>query len=278
MNRRIQGHVCFTGGNPLIYPHFLDLYKAAVQQGFSTSILGNPAPRKQIEDLAAVQKPTYFQVSLEGLQEHNDAIRGEGNYIRVLEFMGILRDCGVSPAVMLTLTRDNIDQVLPLAEKLRGHADRFTFNRLSLVGEGAHLHLPSMIKFKTFLKDYVDASRKNPILGIKDNLINILRQGKGQKPFGGCTGFGCGAAFSFLALLPDGQVHACRKFPSPLGNVFKQSLSELYDSNEAQKYRQGTEACKECSLRPVCGGCLSISHSFGLDVFKERDPFCFVDR
>ena len=34
-----------------------------------------------------------------------------------------------------------------------------------------------------------------------------------MEPFGGCTGFGCGAAFNFMAVLPDGEVHACRKVP-----------------------------------------------------------------
>jgi hypothetical protein len=34
--------------------------------------------------------------------------------------------------------------------------------------------------------------------------------------------------------------------------------------------------CSRCPIRPVCGGCLAVSHSFGLNVFEERDPFCFM--
>jgi len=41
---------------------------------------------------------------------------------------------------MLTLTRANLDQVLPLTEILQGRVDLFTFNRLALVGEGASLY------------------------------------------------------------------------------------------------------------------------------------------
>jgi hypothetical protein len=52
--------------------------------------------------------------------------------------------------VMLTLTRDNLDQVLPLAELLRDRADFFTFNRLSTVGEGASLQMPEKEAFEAF--------------------------------------------------------------------------------------------------------------------------------
>ena len=131
--RYISGHVSFTGGNPLMHPHFFDLYRAASERGFTVSILGNPSPREAIEKIVAVELPYLFQVSLEGLEEHNDMIRGQGHFRRVMDFLPLLREYGISSMVMLTLTEANIDQVLPLAEKLEGVADDFTFNRLALV-------------------------------------------------------------------------------------------------------------------------------------------------
>ncbi|MBU4504494.1 MAG: SPASM domain-containing protein, partial [Proteobacteria bacterium] len=109
------------------------------------------------------------------------------------------------------------------------------------------------------------------------NLIGIMLHNKGDRQFGGCAGFGCGAAFNFIAVLPDGQAHACRKFPSLIGNVFKQSIEEIYESDIAQRYRMGCKACQPCILRPVCGGCLAIAHSHGLDIFEDKDPYCFMN-
>ncbi len=145
------------------------------------------------------------------------------------------------------------------------------------MGEGAALTLPARDDYIAFLESYVKATKHNPILGLKDNLINILRNKRGIKPFGGCTGYGCGAAFNFLAALPDGEVHACRKLPSPIGNLFNQSIEEIYDSEIAQRYRSGSSACRACSIRPVCGGCLASAHSHGLNIFEDKDPFCFMD-
>jgi selenobiotic family peptide radical SAM maturase len=276
LDRRVRGHVCFTGGNPFLYPDFGELYRATAERGFPISILGNPVPRAALEKLLDIQRPQYYQVSLEGLPEYNNMIRGAGHFARTMEFFGVLRDLDIDSTVMLTLTRDNMAQVLPLAEQLRGHTRRFTFNRLSQVGEGAALPLPSRKAYAAFLGTYLKAAERNPILSLKDNLFNIVLRRQGRAPFDGCTGYGCGAAFSFVAILPDGEVHACRKFPSPIGNILKQDLGEIYDSEPARRYRAGCRACADCPLRPTCGGCMAIAYGRGLNVFEERDPYCFI--
>jgi selenobiotic family peptide radical SAM maturase len=272
----VRGQVTFTGGNPMLYPRFIDIYQAASDFGFGLAILGNPTPIEKIERLLDIAKPLYFQISLEGLAEYNDYIRGDGHFQRSLDFLDQLKQLDIFTMVMLTLNRDNLDQVLPLGSLLKDRADFFTFNRLSTVGEGAQLMMPQKENFEAFIRKYEEMAGESPLLGLKDNLINIIRKEKGIEPFGGCTGYGCGAAFNFVALLPDGEVHACRKFPSPIGNILQTRLIDIYYSNLAHKYRTGSEACLDCSLAVVCRGCLAITYSHGLEVFKDRDPFCFV--
>lgn len=276
-SRHVSGQVSFTGGNPLLHPQFLKLYQAAVDRGLMTAILGNPAGGEMLERISSCRLPEFYQVSLEGLQEHNDYIRGAGHFDRVLTFLDELKDMDIYSMVMLTLTRGNLDQVLPLAEMLRDRTDLFTFNRLSMVGEGARLQTPLREEYRAFLMDYLQALEKNPTMALKDNLINILLEQKGEKLFGGCAGFGCGAAFNFVALLPDGAIHACRKFPSLIGNIHTQSLAAIYDSEAAVRYRYGPASCRGCRIRHVCGGCLAVAYSHGLDIFSERDPCCFID-
>ena len=272
----VRGQVTFTGGNPLLYPHLETVYKTASRLGFGIAILGNPGPLEPLRKLMQIAHPLYFQISLEGLPAHNDHIRGQGHFERSLAFLEGLRDLGIYSMVMLTLTRDNLDQVLPLAERLDGLADHFTFNRLSAVGEGAKLLMPEKDVFEAFLRDYACAAVHNPMLGLKENLLNIVRRENGEPPFGGCAGYGCGAAFNFLALLPDGEVHACRKFPSPIGNIRRARLSEIYHSQLAGDYRTGSQACRDCSLNLVCRGCMAVAHSLGLNALTDRDPFCFI--
>ena len=273
----VYGQISFTGGNPLLYPHFNEVYRQAADCGFLTAILGNPMPAHRIDELLAIQKPGFYQVSLEGLRQHNDYIRGKGHFERVVQFLDLLRKRKIYSMVMLTLTRDNVGQVLELAELLRKRVDLFTFNRLSLVGEGADLVSAPVEDYPAFLRHYLEAAENNPVIAKKDSLLNIVLQEDSRPVFGGCAGYGCGAAFNFVSLLPDGEVHACRKFPSPMGNIFKQNLARIYYSESARRYRAGSQACSDCLIRPVCGGCMAVSYGLGKDIFTERDPYCFKE-
>lgn len=273
--RHVYGQVSFTGGNPLLAEHFYQFYRGASERGLLTAILGNPADRATLEKILAIKKPEFFQVSLEGLPDHNDYIRGVGHFDRVLAFLDLLGEMGIFSMVMLTLTRANLEQVLPLAELLRHRVDLFSFNRLAMVGEGAALASVPPKGFRHFLAEYLEAAENNPVIRLKENLFNLLGWQQGHSVGGGCAGFGCGAAFNFVALLPDGVVHACRKLPSPLGNIRCGSLAEIYDSPLAERYRLGSSACRDCPIRPACGGCLAVSHGFGLDIFSALDPYCF---
>jgi selenobiotic family peptide radical SAM maturase len=242
----------------------------------SVSLLGNPIEPAIIERLLAIRPPAYYQVSLEGLEAHNDEMRGPGHFAQTMSFLDAARERGLRTIVMLTLTRENLDQVIPLGDALAGLTSRFTFNRVSQVGEAQDLEAPTPDEFASFLRRYLEARRRNPVFGVKENLFSLVRDVAGKRAFRGCTGYGCGAAFNFLAVMPDGEVHACRKFPSPVGNIRQDSLDLIYDSQAARGYRRGSTACEGCHLRRVCGGCLASSHSAGLDPLRDRDPYCFA--
>ncbi|MEE4164592.1 MAG: thio(seleno)oxazole modification radical SAM maturase SbtM [Desulfocapsaceae bacterium] len=267
--------VSFTGGNPVLYPYFYQLYQEAADRGFLVAVLGNPVSRRQIEEMIAIQKPAFYQVSLEGLQEHNDYMRGTGHFNRVMNFLDLLKEMGVYSMVMLTLTYDNMGEVIELAKSLHGRVDLFTFNRLAMIGEGVDLVSVRPSDYSNFLERYIEASAANPHMSLKDNFFNLVLHEKKKTYTGGCTGFGCGAAFNFVSLLADGEVHACRKLHSPIGNIAQQSFAQIYHSDAAKRYRAGSAACRECEIRPVCGGCLAVSQGFGRDIFTELDPYCF---
>jgi len=277
LKNHVYGQISFSGGNPFLHPDFFSLYQAAVDRNLMVGILGNPVAEELLRKLIAIAPPSFFQVSLEGLKDHNDEIRGAGNFDAVEAFFKVLRRHKVPSRVMLTLTENNMAEVLPLAEFLRDKVDLFTYNRLSMVGEGAALQTALGSKYQTFIRDYIAAKSNNPIIAQKDNLINIERHHQEIELFGGCTGFGCGAAFNFVAILPNGEVHACRKYPSPIGNIHHNSLEEIYHSDVARAYRQGPSECAGCHLHPVCGGCPAVTYGCGLDPLMKKDPACFIN-
>ncbi len=273
--RSVRGQVTFTGGNPLLHPRFEDFARAATARGLGVAVLGNPCTEAQLDRLLAIVTPVMYQISLEGLEAHNDCIRGAGHFQRSLAFLDIAKTRGLRTQVMLTLTRENQEQVIPLAERLAGRVETFTFNRLAPVGEGAQLACADTAGYADFLQRYLEAAERSPHMSLKENLFNATLAAQDRAGFGGCTGHGCGAAFNFIAVLGDGQAHACRKMVSPIGDVYAKGLAAVYDGEAAQGYRRGSTACAACALKAACGGCLAVTRGLGLDPFNDRDPYCF---
>jgi uncharacterized radical SAM superfamily Fe-S cluster-containing enzyme len=85
-------HVCaqvsFSGGNPMLYPFFYEIYREAVDRGFLVAILGNPMEERYIERLLKIQKPEFYQVSLEGLREHKIIFVEQGTTTEYCPFSG----------------------------------------------------------------------------------------------------------------------------------------------------------------------------------------------
>ncbi|MDD2500006.1 MAG: thio(seleno)oxazole modification radical SAM maturase SbtM [Geobacter sp.] len=274
-SRFVRPQLAFCGDNLLSHPDFFELYQLATDHGLMTAIQSNAADRETIKRLMRIQRPDYYQVNLEGEEAYNDQIRGAGDFRRTVDFLELLTELGVPNMVQLTLTRDNLDQVIPLAKTLEGITGGLAFNRLALSENGSRFILPTRDTYRDFLQQYLSAAQTHPVLVVQDNLLNILCEEQGKPLSGGCTGHGCGAAFNFVAILPDGAVHACRKLTSPIGNILTQSLEEVYSSATAERYREGSTACSGCKLKPVCGGCLAVTASFGHDPLTSKDPYCF---
>jgi selenobiotic family peptide radical SAM maturase len=274
----VHGHVTFTGGNPFLHAAFFDLYAAAVNHAFGTSVLANPVSEAQVTRLLDIGAPDHFQVSLEGREEHNDRIRGRGHFRRVIAFLELLKRMAVPSAVMLTLTRDNVREVIPLVHELTGLVDAFAFSRLAPFGEGASLAVAEPEEYQQLLREYAALARQMPQLRLKENLFNLLlTEEPGTQPSSGCTPNGCGAAFNVLTLLADGEVHACRRMPSVIGHTSRSTLTEIYESAVAARYRRRPDACRPCNLIAQCGGCPAVTSGLGLDGFRARDPYCWKE-
>ncbi len=274
----VQGHVVLTGGNPYLHKDFFAIYQGAIDRDFSVSILGNPVPEKMIQKTMDIAEPGFYQVSLEGLQQNNDFIRGPGNFDAVISFLEILKKHDIFSMVMLTLTKQNMADILPLARFLENKVDAFNFNRLSQVGEGKNLLLPTKAEYENFLRSYLQEAEQKDHVILKDNLFNIILHENNLPLHDGCTGFGCGAAFNFVAILPDGEVHACRKFPSEIGNALEQSLYDIFYSPKALSYRDGPAECAGCAIRPLCGGCMAVTAGMNNDPLQTKDPYCFLKK
>ncbi|NTW53451.1 MAG: SPASM domain-containing protein [Chlorobaculum sp.] len=164
---------------------------------------------------------------------------------------------------------------LSLARLLEERTDAFNFTRLSQIGEGAALKQISPGEYKAFLEEYLAFAERSQTASYKENLINLIRWERGQETTTGCTGSGCGIAFDGIILLPDGEVHGCRKVPSRMGNLWEETLEDIYYSPASAELRRGLKACDGCPIRAICGGCIAASPIPPTGFADTIDPCCW---
>ncbi|MCM8757265.1 MAG: SPASM domain-containing protein, partial [Candidatus Omnitrophica bacterium] len=81
-----------------------------------------------------------------------------------------------------------------------------------------------------------------------------------------------------LALMPDGTVYPCRRFPLPLGNLTSQSLEEIWENSPVLNIlRQRGFLKGKCANCPIteCLGCRALAYSL-TGGFLNEDPLCFL--
>ena len=79
-----------------------------------------------------------------------------------------------------------------------------------------------------------------------------------------------------MTILPTGEVMACRRFESPVGNLFRKPIYNLYNGPEMEAYRQYErfEKCSRCELLRFCRGCPRSARLYTHN-FYAPDPQCW---
>jgi MoaA/NifB/PqqE/SkfB family radical SAM enzyme len=127
--------VTFLGGEPLLYPHIVTICKYAKQLGLDVEICTNAHHgfRSKIETLAPVLDK--FRVSLDGMQDCHDNIRQHGSFASAIEMIDVAAGLGLTIGVTMTVTRHNLNEVVPLARLLQEHGVmELKLHALRLVG------------------------------------------------------------------------------------------------------------------------------------------------
>ena len=96
-------------------------------------------------------------------------------------------------------------------------------------------------------------------------------------PEGGEITDGCNCARNHITIPPDGEVLACHRMESPVGNLGARSLHEIWTGEEMEAYRQYDRfaKCAGCELKGVCRGCPAVASGYSGGDFYAPDPQCW---
>lgn len=89
---------------------------------------------------------------------------------------------------------------------------------------------------------------------------------------------GCHCAISHMMILPTGDVYACRRMESKVGNVFDTSMYDFFVGINMEVYRQFErfKKCSKCELRGFCRGCPAVTYGYTGNMYAP-DPQCWKE-
>jgi len=284
--------VSFSGGDPLLYPHFFRLLNYLKKEipNCDIRILGNPEllTHEIIEKLKDYDL-FYYQISLDGGREVHDYFRYPGSFDESVKKLRLLMASRIKTAVMSTVSKDNINKIPDLVDLVAETGVNFyDFSRFIPVGRGVEMKNSSFIlpeEFKQFLIEtqerYKRHKDKQTFFGRKEPLWKLLQYEEGTfKPLKENKGLiwsGCNIGATSITILEDGAVLACRRLPIVIGYTPQQTIRDLFISSDRLDYLRGydrIEKCKDCLLLLYCRGCRAVAFA-GEGNYFAPDPQCW---
>jgi len=286
-------HINIGGGEPFMrkdlfkFFELLDKYQN-LRVGVMTN--GSFITKEIAHRLSKIKVIKGIQVSLEGMEDVNDAIRGKGAFKTTVKAIELLRKYNIFTRVSMTVMKLNVKDVEPLAVFLKKIGiNAFGARRYVPLGKGKQLgkFMLSPQETKDFylkregLANKLDKKGEFYITyGCEDGILIQEKDKISKKRFPYLLNAVCAVTTGrTFTIFTNGDILACRRFPVKIGNVLKQNLSEIYlFSSKLQKIRSSDNVhplCKDCSFFDNClGGAKCISYAYFKN-FSAPDPQCW---
>lgn len=278
-----------TGGDPILHPDFWQLMNLIKSKGYKFTILGNPfhltdAVCRRLRECGCEK----YQLSIDGMRETHDYFRKPGSFDCTLEKIAVIRNAGIKCAVMSTVSEVNIEEMPDVVDLVVQHeVDIFAFGRYCPTREDKNIQIEPLA-YRNFLDkmwnkyEAYKAQGAHTYFNLKDHLWTLYLYEKGifQIPNHAKKDMiyeGCHCGICHMTILPNGDVYACRRFESKVGNALSEPLYDIFITKE-EIYRDYDkfEKCSKCELRGFCRGCPAVTYGVTGD-FYAADPQCWKE-
>jgi radical SAM protein with 4Fe4S-binding SPASM domain len=284
--------VTLIGGEAYLRDDWTTIARAAIARGLNVSMTtgarGMTAERaKEIKDVGL----TSVSVSLDGLRETHDALRGvRGSFDAAVAGLGHLRAAGVRVSVNTQINRTNLHEIPALFDVIAESGAR-AWQMMLTVAMGRAADEPSILlepfqilevmPMLASLKPRADAARVRIApgnnIGYFGPYESLLRD---AHPSG--HGGGCGAGRNTLGIEANGDIKGCPSLPSADyvgGNVRDAKLKDIWERAKPLRFTRTRTVddlsghCRGCYYAETClGGCSWTSHV--LLGKTGNNPFC----
>ncbi len=197
----------FTGGEPFLYPDFLPFLRTLLQnKEVHAAVLTNGMLLQQfLEELGDLDR-LHLQVSVDGLEENHDSLRGRGSYKKLMHNLAAMKEAGIPVTISVAVSAGNVEdlpQLVDVAAELGISSIHLLYHFIR--GKGSREQFISPEQIYPYL---LEAWRRADELGVTIDNIETLRSQVFSTP--GTRYDLSNTGWESLAVGPDGVI-----YPSP---------------------------------------------------------------
>lgn len=254
-----------TGGEPTLHPEFETIVESIRKLDIPFTLFTNarwPEPQRLLTFFENMPQFGGFLISLHGATSYaHEAFTGvPGSFKETVTNIRQAVTAGLSVTTSTVITKQNynrVNQIVALSKELS--ANHAVFNRY--LGQ----RLPDIEPTNEELKEAIQAIERLHAAGYPIKFGNCIPQ-----CFYPSSSTGCLAGVAYCTVDPWGNVRPCNHASLTCGNLLEQSLEEVWNSSEMERWRGMIPAqCVECAALSQChGGCRAMMMELGL----EKDP------
>lgn len=219
-----------------------------------------------------------ISISVDGLEEKHNQIRGDGAFQKTIKGIKCLLNVGINPNILFTPTKNNYKDLGSLIDFIKSLGlSEININTLSPQGRCLNIYKDIVLEYPLQVKEVLDVVKEkkeeypdlriNCGLGFFYNLPKsyVYFQKNPQKFKIKHLKDGCGAAATSCSITPVGDVIPCEGLSMFIGgNIRKIDFLKIWnDSEEFKKIRNLAKIsmdqilyCKDCKYIFLCdGGC-----------------------
>ena len=239
----IQGlRLIISGGEPMLYSNFWEFNNILPDYNFRKVLLTNGWFLGKEE--AIKLNVNEVQVSLDGLEDGHDILRGKGSFKRAINAMESVRGAGIDISIATMVHPYNLNDFQKIADMLNSY-------NVSEWGIDVPLQTGNLKSAKDFIVSPEEGAER-------------LKFAYGGSYHGGSEGYVCGR--HICTIMPSGKICKCGFYEDrPLGNI-EEGLRNCWERNYHMPLKD--LQCHDCIYIEECqGGC-----RFRAETPKSPDP------
>lgn len=274
------------GGEPLLIPYLVDLIKYITKKNMNVSISTN-ALMMDIEYAKRLKNAglKIMQISVDGLKENHEFLRGIGTYDRVLEKIKIVKEIGIGLRVGSVINSKNYKQIDYFIDTMKNNGveviNFFRYMPINKTGDylalsSEQLKVVSLNLVNHYYNNVYETDEINKKFYITFEPISFFSflYDEHFLKFTKCT-----AGQAKFNLASNGDVSVCNYIEKKVGNIKESKTIELWNKirSEVESILSIPKECITCRYSKQCkGGCKGFSYAIGKN-FSTKDLGCFKE-